>query len=116
MEAAFGIYLLQHPEYSFVYAPTYAKQYVPLRIKVLFGYLWAAGMFALAISGLFVAKLARPATWAIFKWSGSSIDDSTGLMAAIVRHRLSGGKKPPLWQQSARHKCRSASPPTNSPE
>jgi len=85
MEAALGIYLLRHPDYSFIYAPTYAKKYVPSRTKVLFGHLWAAGMFALAVSGLFVAKFVSLQTWAIYKMvAAPAVMVLLGVVAVIV--------------------------------
>jgi intracellular septation protein len=84
MECALGIYLLRHPEYSFIYAPSFAKKYVPLKYKILFGYLWAAGMFGLAISGLLVAEFSSLQAWAIYKMvAGPSMMVLLGLAASI---------------------------------
>jgi intracellular septation protein A len=85
IEATLGIYILRHPDYSFTYAPTVAKRYVPRRTKVVFGYLWAAGMFALAVSGLFVVQFASLRTWAIYKIVAAPLLMTLlGLTAAIV--------------------------------
>jgi intracellular septation protein len=65
IQACIAIMMLR-PGWCARYVPAFAKDLVPHWLLVLWGYLWAAVMLALAGSSLAVAYYAGQKTWAIF--------------------------------------------------
>jgi intracellular septation protein A len=81
-EAAIGLVMLKRG-WMLRYVPAFVVDHVPVRILVMWGYVWAGLLFVLAAANLALATLATPAEWA---WFAGTVPIGAQLLLFAVQY------------------------------